>query len=84
MSAAGFVQSLVSRGKLLKKIFWVWLAGVALFDIFLPRHGSHEYLMDWMPLFWTIFGALGCLLLVFVGKGIFKPIFRREEDYYRD
>jgi len=35
-----------------------------------------------LPVFWTAFGVLGCLLLVIVSKGILAALVARPEDYY--
>ena len=35
-----------------------------------------------VPVFWTVFGFLGCLLLVIVSKAIVGPIVSKHEDFY--
>ena len=35
-----------------------------------------------LPVFWTMFGVLGCLLLVIASKGILAAIVAKPEDYY--
>ena len=34
------------------------------------------------PGFWTVFGLLGCLLLVIVSKAIVGPVVSQHEDFY--
>ena len=34
------------------------------------------------PGFWTVFGLLGCLLLVIVSKAVVGPIVSKPEDFY--
>jgi hypothetical protein len=35
-----------------------------------------------VPVFWTVFGFLGCLLLVIVSKAIIGPVVSKPEDFY--
>ena len=35
-----------------------------------------------VPVFWTVFGFLGCLLLVIVSKAVIGPIVSKHEDFY--
>ena len=35
-----------------------------------------------IPVFWTIFGFLGCVLLVIVSKAIVGPVVSKHEDFY--
>jgi hypothetical protein len=35
-----------------------------------------------IPVFWTAFGILGCVLLVIVSKAIVGPVVSKPEDFY--
>ena len=35
-----------------------------------------------IPVFWTVFGFLGCLLLVIVSKAVVGPVVSKQEDFY--
>lgn len=35
-----------------------------------------------VPVFWTVFGFLGCVLLVIVSKAIVGPFVSKHEDFY--
>ena len=35
-----------------------------------------------VPGFWTVFGFLGCLLLVIVSKAVVGPVVSKHEDFY--
>ncbi len=37
---------------------------------------------DIFPAFYFVFGVGGCLLMLFVTKGVAKPVLSRKEDYY--
>ena len=35
-----------------------------------------------LPLYYALFGAVGCLLMLFLTKGVAKKLLSRKEDYY--
>jgi len=35
-----------------------------------------------IPVFWTVFGFLGCVLLVIVSKAVVGPVVTKPEDFY--
>ena len=35
-----------------------------------------------IPVFWTVFGFLGCVLLVIVSKAVIGPVVSKHEDFY--
>ena len=40
------------------------------------------HLAETLPVFWTLFGVLGCVLLVIVSKGVLAAFVAKREDYY--
>ena len=40
------------------------------------------HVAETVPVFWTVFGFLGCLLLVIVSKAVIGPIVSKHEDFY--
>ena len=40
------------------------------------------HVAETVPVFWTVFGFLGCLLLVLVSKAVIGPIVSKHEDFY--
>jgi hypothetical protein len=64
------------------KIFLYALMGLAVvFDLLAPRHEAH-FFGDHIPGFWSVFGFVGCLLLIKVSKGLAHTILSRREDFY--
>lgn len=43
---------------------------------------SLHHIAETIPVFWTLFGFLGCVLLVVVSKTIGHSFVSKEEDYY--
>jgi hypothetical protein len=75
---------------------WVLLAGSIVFDVIVKvfhahhaEHGEHltwaEKIYIWaetIPAFWTIFGIIGCFLLIRIMKGLSHKVLMRKEGYY--
>jgi hypothetical protein len=35
-----------------------------------------------LPVYYALFGVVGCLLMLFLTKGVAKKVLSRKEDYY--
>ncbi len=75
------------RFKTVKKIFYVSLVSIILFDIsihlhILPGHISEHFFGDKIWGFWALFGFIGCILMIKICKGIAHAILMKKEDYY--
>lgn len=81
MNLADIVDKMTKNSRTLKKVFFGWLALVVLFDVVQPRDYAH-FLIDKIFLFWSVFGAIGCFLLIKAGKGLAHLILGKKEDYY--
>jgi hypothetical protein len=40
------------------------------------------HVAETIPVFWTVFGFLGCVLLVIVSKAVVGPVVSKPEDFY--
>jgi hypothetical protein len=79
MNWANPIQYLRDRLKVLKRILYVVLAATIAFDFLIPHEG-HEL---WgYPGFWTVFGFIGCVLLIRIMKGLAHTVLMKKEDYY--
>jgi hypothetical protein len=67
--------------KTLKIAMIVYLAVLVVFDLSLSREHAH-YLIDKIPAYWAMFGAVGCFLLIKIAKGIAHLFLAKNEDYY--
>ncbi len=67
----------------LRNVLIVYLLALLVFDAVLPRHPEHaHYLIDKIPDYWAAFTALGCFIMIKVGKGIAHLFLSKNEDYY--
>lgn len=81
MKLADMIGTLRENIKTLKIAMIVYLAALVVFDVALSREHAH-YLIDKIWAWWTIFGTVGCFLLIKFSKGIAHLFLAKNEDYY--
>jgi hypothetical protein len=59
----------------------VYLAVLVVFDVFLSREHAH-YLIDKIYAYWSLFGIVGCFLLIKFSKGIAHLFLAKDEGFY--
>ncbi len=69
------------HSRMLKRLFFVFLALTVVFDFHAARHEPH-FFGDSIIGFWSLFGLIGCLGLIIVFKGLSHVWLEKEEDYY--
>jgi hypothetical protein len=77
----GIIEYLRKKIELLKKLFYLILFILVVFDLFLPRGHAH-FFVDKIPAFWTLFTVIGCFLLARFSKGMAHTILGKKEDFY--
>lgn len=83
MNVLKYIEVLRRNLKTLVKILLVYLALLLIFDAVLPRDEAHaHYWIDRFRIYWSIFGFVGCFILIKVGKGIAHLFLSKDEDYY--
>ena len=68
----------------MKPVFWRVIFAVAILGAFLlelPAQPVPVHVWDY-PLFYAVTGALGCIILSFVAKGVMAASIDRPEDFY--
>lgn len=64
---------------------WILLGlltlGTVLLTYFGPEH-PYPHAWDRIPLFYALFGFIGCILIIMVSKALGKAFLQKEEDYY--
>jgi hypothetical protein len=68
----------------LKVLIWILyglMAAAIVFDFLIPRHAAH-FFGDKIPAFWSVFGFVGCILLIRIMKGLSHMVLMKKEDYY--
>ncbi len=52
-------------------------------ELFGPHDAEHaEHWWGAIPLFYVLFGFLGCVVIIFFSKWLGKLLLQRKEDYY--
>ena len=77
----GWIEYLRRHMKTLIHVLIAYLIVLVLYDVLLPRGEAH-YWIDRFRAFWTIFGIVGCYILIKVAKGIAHAFLSKDEDYY--
>ncbi|MDQ8202060.1 hypothetical protein [Pelagicoccus sp. SDUM812003] len=70
----------------MKKIHWILLGLVTLASLVLQYFGPphpHPHAWDSIPLFYCMFGFVGCVLIIVVSKFLGKAWLQKKEDYYK-
>ena len=57
------------------------LALVALFDVFVDKEHAHTKI-EHLPAFWSVYGFVGCVLIVVLSKAFGHAGIMTREDYY--
>jgi hypothetical protein len=83
MNLLKYIEYLRTNIKTLRNILMGFLAVLILFDLVIPRDAHHShYFIDRIRAYWTIFGVVGCFLLIKIGKGIAHLFLSKDEDFY--
>ncbi|MCX5802055.1 MAG: hypothetical protein NTU69_00730 [Proteobacteria bacterium] len=83
MNVLKYIEALRRNMKTLNIVLIVYLAVLALYDVALRLTEAHgHYWIDTFPAYWTIFGGVGCFILIKVAKGIAHLFLSKDEDYY--
>ena len=73
----------ILRTKTMKKIAYAVLIFIIVMDFFIPRHEIH-FFGDEIPGFWSIFGFIGCILIILISKWIGHLGIMQDENYYNE
>ncbi len=76
-----YIDLLRKNMKGLVRVLIFYLIALVIFDISLSRHEAH-YFIDKFYAFWTVFGIVGCFLLIKIAKGIAHEFLSQNEDFY--
>jgi len=76
-----YIEFLRRNMKGLVRALIVYLIVLVVFDVTLSRHDA-QYIIDKVYAFWTIFGIVGCFILIKVAKGIAHLFLGKDEDFY--
>lgn len=82
MNVLKYIELLRKNIKTLKNVLIAYLVILVIYDM-LIHIGTHgHYFVDNIPAFWTIFGIIGCFVLIKVAKGIAHIFLSKDEDFY--
>ena len=82
MKLAKLIEFLRNRLKAVTLVCIAVLGLLALADIFLVSNDEAHTAVERFPAFWSIFGFLGCVLIIIVSKWFGHAGIMTREDYY--
>ena len=68
----------------MKKWQWIALGACAVAGYVCSLIAGAHHWWETIPFFWSIFGFLGCALIVYFSKGLGKLFLQQPEDFYDD
>ncbi len=83
MTLGKWLEVLVNNGVVLRRIMYVFLAGLVIADLLIPSSYDRFPWESWGG-FGAAYGFLGCLLLIGIAKALGHWLVYRSEDYYDD
>jgi len=70
----------------MKKLRWALLGIVAVISLLgglaTPHDPAHDAWWNSIPAFFSLFGFIGCILIIFFAKSLGKLFLRKGEGYY--
>ncbi len=84
MNLAKLIEYLRERLKTVKLVCIAVLVLLALVDILLVSKSEAHTPVEHIPAFWSIFGFLGCAVLIVLSKWYGHLGIMTREDYYED
>jgi len=82
MNILKYIESLRNNIKALRSVLIAYLVILVVFDVIIHIGHHGHYSIANIPGYWTIFGFIGCFLLIKVGKGIAHLFLSKDEDFY--
>jgi drug/metabolite transporter (DMT)-like permease len=84
MKLAKFIEFLRDRLKAVTLVCIGVLALLALLDILFVSNEEAHTAIEHVPAFWSIFGFVGCVLIIVLSKWFGHLGIMTREDYYED
>ena len=84
MKLAKLIQFLLTRFKTVRLVCIVVLVLLAAADILFVNNDKAHTAAEHFPAFWSIFGFVGCVLIIVLSKWFGHLGIMTREDYYED
>lgn len=82
MELLKYIEALRKNLSTLKKVLIVYLIVLVVYDVAIHIGAHGHFFVDNIPGFWTVFGGIGCFILIKVAKGIAHAFLSKDEDFY--
>ena len=78
------IEFLQERASIVRFCLYLTAAIVLIWSLTLDHSHAHTWVEQHIPGFWSIFGFVSCVILVFVSAWLGRAGLAQEEDYYDD
>lgn len=82
MKIVDYIEYLRTHIKGLRNVLIAYLIILVIYDVLIHIGVHGHFFVDNIPGFWTIFGIIGCFVLIKVAKGIAHAFLSKDEDFY--
>ncbi len=77
-----FIDFIAKRPKLATAVLVVVMIGIFLWSLSVDTSHAHTWAEKYIPGFWSLFGIVSCIVLIFVARWFSSAGISKEEDYY--
>jgi hypothetical protein len=78
-----FIDFLKERMQTVRILFYILVAAMLVWTVVgVDTHHAHTWMEAHIPGFWSIFGILSCLVLIYFARWFGKSGIMTREDYY--
>ena len=75
---------LIENGRVVRFLLYGIAFGILIWSLTVDTSHAHTWAEKFIPGFWSLFGFISCVLLIFISGWLAKAGLSREEDYYDD
>jgi len=76
------IDFILERRKKASSVLVVFIIGIFFWSLSVDTSHAHTWAEKYIPGFWSLFGIVSCLVLIFVARWFSFAGISRGEDYY--
>jgi len=77
------IDFLKERQLMVRRFFYIFIAAMIIWTIVgVDMHHAHTWMEAHIPGFWSLFGLVSCVVLIYFSRWFGKGGIKTEEDYY--
>lgn len=76
------IDFIIDKRKNVSTFVVVFIIGIFLWSLSVDTSHAHTWAEKHIPGFWSLFGIISCIILIFVARWFSRAGISRGEDYY--